>query len=441
MFLTLFLKECRQMTKCLTYYIIIICMILFYSTQLGNSEVVTEPQPGQESYGWTVSNDKAVIMEKTVEVFAREYHFNKYATYPFGFYKKVTLGNRKQANMGEILSKVTGWEKEKLDEFLKNDYFKANASGASGQTSVTVPSDAGVDQTELVIQEVTENGQASEINALPVKADLTYEQFTELMSEADKLLGGGSSYAKDSLQSNAYVHKTYEQALKDYQDIINKDHLTGAYARLFSDYMGIVLAILPVFITVTRVLRDRRAKANEIIFSRKASSLHIILPRYLAMLAMLLLPVIIIAAFLMLQCTVSASGSGIAIDYLAFPEYILGWLLPTLMVTVSAGMLITVLTDTAIAIIFQGLWWFISLMGCRNLIGGYGWNLVPRHNSLGYYQNFRDNFNILAANRIAYAATAIVLILAAAAVYDLKRKGRIDIRGKIFSNRKNKLRA
>ncbi len=457
MFLTLYLKECKQVLKGLTYYFIIICMALFYFSQLGNTEVVTKPQPGLPSYGWTVSDDKAVIMEKTLEVFAREYAFNKYYTYPYGFCKKVTLGNRKKAKMGEILLEVTGLEKEKLDSYLREHYYKGFDSSTSSDTSITISKDAAKDGTGLTIEQDSGNNstsisveEASEqeqeapadyatnttAEALTVKQGMTYENFTEFMSKADKLLGGGSNYHKDSLQNNAYVQRTYEQALADYKDIIEKDRLTGAYARLFCDYIGIVLAILPIFIAVTRFQRDRRAKANEIIFTRKASSLQIVLSRYFAMLTMLLLPVFLISLSMLIECIVTGSRTGVTIDYLAFPKYILGWLLPTMMVTTSVGVFFTELTDTAIAIIFQGLWWFISLMGNKNLTGGYGWNLVPRHNSLGEYQTYSDNFNTLVTNRITYTIISIVLIIAAVGIYDLKRKGRLNIRGKIFTNRK-----
>lgn len=239
--------------------------------------------------------------------------------------------------------------------------------------------------------------------------------------------------------SNAAVPMTYEVALEEYNDVLEKDHLSAAYARLFCDYMGIMLAILPVFIAVTRGLRDRRARAGEVIYSRSASSFHIITTRYLAMIIMILLPVILISFIPALECLYYGTSIGIAIDHFAFIKYILGWLLPSIMIATSVGVFLTELTDTAIAIVVQGLWWFISLfMGLMNMMGGYGRNLMPRHNTVGNYSIFKENIEILIANRITYASVAVLLIIASVIVYDLKRWGKLNIHGTIFSNRNSK---
>ncbi len=440
MFLTLFLKECKQMLKCLTYYLIVICMVFFYTTQLGETGIISEPKPGMGDYGWTKSSDERVIMDETIKVFAREYAFNKYSTYPIGFYKEVTLNKAKQSQMGDILAEVTGWEKAELNSYLYKYYKEVMIDGdLMDKNSLTITSedlDAPNSASFQTIQE-SDNYYAEEF-LLSAVAEMTYEDFAKTMKRADKILGGGSSYAQDSLSSNAYVPKTYEQAVEEYNDILKQDHLSGAYARLFSDYMGITLAILPIFIAVTRGLRDRRARANEIIYSRSISSVKIIVSRYLAMLIMLLLPVFLLASSLAMESILAGSRIGIAVDYFAFPKYIGGWLLPTIMITVAVGMFLTELTDTAIAILIQGLWWFISLLSNSSLTGGHGWNLIPRHNALGQYQIFKEKFHILVANRLAYGMGAVLLILITVFVYEMKRKGRLNLRGKIFTNRKNK---
>lgn len=53
------------------------------------------------------------------------------------------------------------------------------------------------------------------------------------------------------------------------------------------------------------------------------------------------------------------------------------------MAVISVGILCTELTETALAVLIQTAWWFISLMtGGTSMYGGnYGWNLIPRHNT------------------------------------------------------------
>ena len=104
------------------------------------------------------------------------------------------------------------------------------------------------------------------------------------------------------------------------------------------------------------------------------------------------------------------------------------------------GMFITELTDTAAAVLVQGAWWFMAVFSSiSDLSGGnYGWNLVPRHNSALKWQEYQDGFTALLANRLLYTVLALVFVVLTALVYTQKRKGRLQIRGKIFANRKSK---
>ena len=107
---------------------------------------------------------------------------------------------------------------------------------------------------------------------LKPKGGLTYETFLKEMKEVCKILGPGSDFTAEAIKNSAVVEMTYEDALEEYHNLLEKDGLTGGYARLFCDYMGIILAILPVFVAVTREIRDKRAQMKELIYTRKASS-------------------------------------------------------------------------------------------------------------------------------------------------------------------------
>jgi ABC-type transport system involved in multi-copper enzyme maturation permease subunit len=407
MFATLFLKECKHMLKCSTYSVVIICMALFFFSQWGELKIVDKPEPNQEYYGVKFSEDEKVVMQQAASSLALEYVQNNYIAYPVGFYKTVKLNESKQSKMGNVVTEVTGLTEEELIETV--DIY------LSGVTAYADPLSISVAQ------------------------ELTYERFEELMKQADKLIGGGSTYSETFLLTKAMIEMTYEDALEEYYDVIDKEQLSGAYARLFSDYLGLVLAILPVFIAVTRGLRDRRARASEIIYSRRVSSFTIVISRYLAMLLMMLIPVMLLSLVPAIECLYYGMSQGISIDYFAYVKYIFGWLLPTIMISLSVGVFLTELMDSAIAIVVQGFWWFISLfLGVTKMMGGYGWNLMPRHNTLGNYETFQENFDILVANRITYAFAAILLALATIFVYEMRRKGKLRIHGTIFSNRKSK---
>ena len=310
------------------------------------------------------------------------------------------------------MKEATGLDKEEIEE--KIDEFYENSGGIITSGPVLEPLES-----------------------------LSYGRFEEIMQEVDDMLGGGSSYALDSLGDNGSEPKTYEDAMKEYEELVQKDGYTGGYARLFSDYMVIILGILPVFLAVTRELRDRRANMQELIYVRRSSSMTIIASRYLAMVVMILIPVFALSIQPLAGCITYAKTAGISVDYLAFAKYIAGWLLPTVMVVTALGMLLTELTDTALAVLVQGAWWFVSIfMGAKTMDGGrYGWNLIPRHNTILNYSGYQEGFSQLLSNRILYASLAVIAVSATAWIYSQKRKGRMNIRGKISANRKNQSNA
>lgn len=412
MFFKLFMKECSQTAKSLTYWLLVIIMVLFFASQMGQMDMEKAPEKGLEDYGVKPSKDKNIIMSATLGMLAGEYAEGRYTTYPIGFVKSVTLGKEEEAKVGEILKEATGLDKEEIEE--KIDEFYENSGGIITSRPVLEPLES-----------------------------LSYGRFEEIMQEVDDMLGGGSSYALDSLGDNGSEPKTYEDAVKEYEELVQKDGYTGGYARLFSDSMVIILGILPVFLAVTRELRDRRANMQELIYVRRSSSMTIIASRYLSMVVMILIPVFALSIQPLASCVTYAKTAGISVDYLAFAKYIAGWLLPTVMVVTALGMLLTELTDTALAVLVQGAWWFVSIfMGAKTMDGGrYGWNLIPRHNTILNYSGYQEGFSQLLTNRILYASLAVIAVSVTAWIYSQKRKGRMNIRGKISANRKSQSNA
>lgn len=416
----LFLKECKQTAKSLIYWLIVLVLIFDFSSQLGDMEIREKPKPGQESYGNKKSHDPELIMESTLGQLTEEYWRESYTTYPIGFYKNVTLNEKDDRQIGEILSEAAGIRSRDEAGQMVEEWYAVQQNGED------MLNEGGPVYREPLKVEPAEG--------------LDYDRFNRLMEEADQILGGGSAYGKESRENSAVIPMTYEEALEEYDALIEKDRLTGGYARLFSDYMVIFLGILPVFLSVTRGLRDKRAMMQELIYTRKSRSFTIVASRYLAMVAMLTIPVLVLSLIPLSKCMSYAQTAGISVDMLAFVKYVFGWLVPTIMTVTAVGMFLTELTDTAVAVLVQGAWWFMAVFGGIGSIGGgsYGWNLAPRHNTAVNWQGFHDGFAQLAANRILYAASGVILLILTALVYTQKRKGRFQIHGKILANRKNK---
>ena len=172
-----------------------------------------------------------------------EFCENNYTTYPIGFVKHVRLSEDDQGKVAAILSEITGEQKDAI-------------LGKSGSEKLNPAVRDGMD----------------------------YSRFKERMALVDDLLGGGSNYASDALVGYGTVPLTYEEAKERYELAISSDRVTGGYARLFSDYAGVmVLSILPVFLAVILCMKDRRAKMEALIYTKKISAAKLTLIRFLAL--------------------------------------------------------------------------------------------------------------------------------------------------------------
>ena len=408
MIMTLFKKECAQILKSLIFWLYVACLVLFFNSQLGNLNILTPPQEGQENYynyGFKTDITEQDVMETGVGTLAYAYYYDHYVTYPVGYAKNVRISEAEKQEIADIIYDLTGVKADEIEDNIAS-YFQEN----------------DIQTTQYKV---------------PLKDGITYEQFLKDMEHVADILGPGSDYTEDRLWSNVMIPVDYEGAVENYQALTEHDGLTGGYARLFCDYMGIILGLLPVFVTATRMLRDKRAQMQELIYSRGALSAGVMGTRYAALVFMHMVPVLILSLLPTVSC-ITAGIEGVQLDYLAWLKYDLGWLLPMVMIVTAVGMLCTELTETALAVLVQAVWWFMSVMtGASAMNGGrYGWNLIPRHNTELNYAGFAEGFRQLAMNRILYAVLAFVLLALTIFIYEKKRKGHLRRRGKIFGNHK-----
>ena len=441
---SLFFTECKVIFKSIIYLVFICAIILFYSSQFGGAvendineyyaneeqypgslqnNPLIKPLEGADGYGQKYVEIPEQIMLKAVSSIATDWNQNDYVIYPFGFGRHIELNAKKRAETAKIITDITGMEiedvldavLEKRMEYLESDNI-ANFSTADIDYSGAVP---------III---------------------TYDEYKDKMKQLDKILGG--PYGETNFQIHSFVPMTYEEALSEYNAFVSEDKITGAYARLFCDYMGIVAALLSVFVPVAFLMRDKRAKANELIYSRGISSAKFILARYAALIFMMILPFLLLSIIPSAQLINFAFGNNMDVDIFAFAKYVAVWILPTLMTTAAAAMVCTAVTDTPIAIAVQFLWSFISLTvggfaaynsGTGNLVH-YGMNLIIRHNTVGSLEFYKDNFAQLVINRTFYTVLSVALVVLTIFIYEKKRRGEADVRGslrKIFRNRES----
>lgn len=417
----LFIKECKHILKSMIYLVFIGVILLFYISQLGDfvgrdikeaqsnnttqnnmSNPFIKPVEGQENYGETVSEVPNIIMPNAIVNLIMEYENNRYTTYPL-FYKEVKLNSEEQQKVREAIYEITGLTPDEILEKMSKDQESRYSQG----------------------QEVV--GNRNNEGVIPVI--VSYDVFKEKMKEIDILLGGDSSYAEIKLKNFGSAPISYEDRLQSYETFINVEKITRPYARLFCDYMGITIGLFSVFVTVSYLMRDRKSKMNELIFSREITSTKFIIIRYLALVVMMIIPFILLSFIPLSQLIGYGIANSLAIDDLGFIKMIVALLLPTLMISTAIGFFLTVLTDTPIAIGVQFIWAFMGLNASVGRISGgdYGLDLIIRHNSINSYELMMGSLDALIVNRIFYSVLALVMMGATIFIYEQKRKGRVNV--------------
>lgn len=397
----LFGRELKKILWSMVYLLYVAVTVLDLASQdvldFGDDRI-NVPLPAG-NYGMKNEEIPELIMPAALRELYGEFAENNYRTYPIGFIKHVKLDEKDRGRIAEILSEITGAD---TSEFLVRT---AEESGA-------------------------EEDMFLEGQSLAVREDLSYTEFKALMQEVDDILGGGSSYAAESLIGFGIVPISYEEAVGRYELVRDYDRITGGYARLFSDYAGtIALSILPVFLAVMLCRKDKTAGMSELLYTRQTSGVKIIFARFGALITAEMLPIFLLSY--VSNMSVWLRYPGMALDRLAPLKYDCGWLLPTAMIVTAVGMFLTELTDTPIAVAVCGLWWLVDVnRGISSVQASYALlRLAPRHNSgaASYFRtaDFADNLGRLIANRLLFAASSVVIVFLTVLVYETKRKGKI----------------
>ncbi len=414
----LFLKECKKIIFSLVFVIYCVVLFGFYFTQFANDckKPLEKPIEGQTDYGTIEKEVPEIMMPAAIEGLVGEYLSGEFSAYPYGFYKCVKLKEKDRKKLAEIITELSGITKETLEKF--DDY---EPSG------YVMGEDGGLAYTD---------GNIPEINIPPT---LTYDDFRELMRKADKIIGGGSKYSDENIIGNfSRIPKTYEDALEEWERFYNDDKITGAYARLFCDYLGIIVSTLPVFLAVFLSERDKSSGMRQLVYSRKITSARLIFTRYFSLVFTMIIPVFITA--LLAFANVKKIYPDNELDKFAILKTAVYWLIPNIMASTAAGMLVTEISSGLIAIFVQGAWWFASIFASSELTGSIrNFTFVMRHNSLLGYDIFQNEWHTIVFNRLFFTVISLLAVLLTAVIFEMKRRGVFNV--KLFKDRSRKSKA
>ncbi len=373
----LFWKECKKTICSLMFVLYAAAVIFMYISQFAPelNAPLTKPQPG-ETYDSVKKEVPEVLMPAATESLIREYLAGIYTAYPFLFYKAVKLKESDSMKIAEIIEELTGITGQELNDF-----------------------------TEYQISE-----------------NVSYERFKELMKQADEIIGGGSKYSEQYLIANfSLIPMSYEDALEEYETVTDEKNIAESYSRLYCDYMGIALSIIPVFVCGGLWQMDKKSRMEQLVYSRRISSAKLMLIRYLAMVICMLIPVLLTFIHAMIGVYGLYPEKDIYFGKAAGLALI--WLLPEIMIVSGIGALISELFSPFLAVFVQGIWWYAAL-GKNELTGSITkYTLIIRHNTLGQPVLFESQFNNFIENRIGYMLLSLLSAGLLIFVYDKVRRG------------------
>ena len=399
----LFISECKKILRSLTFIIYSILVVLMFWTQYWDALDVPINETTCMSFEETkVSGEPERIMPAALDSLTGCYLSNSYICYPYGFFKAVHLNSAKSKKIQKYISELSG---------LNGDEIEALKEG----TDKYYTSYGTTDYEEYNIQFV------------PLKEDVTYERFVEIMGDVNDILGGGSDYKPEALAYNfSQVEMTEEEIKEQYNDFMEKDHISVAYGRLFSDYLGIDLAFVPVFVAAALITADRRGKMKELVYSRKVSSFKLVFTRFAALFTTIMIPVFLCAALSTAKIMYMYSGSDPSFTGLFAVSG--AWLIPNIAMTTALGMLISEIFSAGMAIFVQFVIWFSGLMMSSAALYGYigKFTFICRHNRLMYRSDFMANYDNFVFNRIFYTILSLVMVLLTVLVYEMKRGGKFN---------------
>lgn len=404
----MFKMEIKKVIRSLTFILFAVVMIGTYITQMMPElhDAVSKPEPGQDYYGSFTVESADILMPAATESLLAEYLAGYYQAYPVMFYKEVHLKEDDEKRMADILQKLTGLTKAELDQFT--DYTPGG-----------------------YVQSVDENGEPIVEYHEPVfpeyvfNKNISYEEFKELMEQADNIIGGGSKYASEKLISNfSNVPMTYEDALAEYEAITSENHVGESYTRLFCDYMGIFVAVISIFVAAFYWNMDHSAKVQEIVYSRKIGTVKLVLVRIGALMVSML-PVIMIP-YIHMMIKVNSLYSDISIQWGMAILQMLLWMIPEILFVTVLSALITETISPYLSVFIQCAWWYTSLQ-MNDLVGDISkWDLIVRHNTLGDIVVWNNKWINFVWNRMIYFVLSIVITVILIAVYNLKRRGKMN---------------
>lgn len=308
-------------------------------------------------------------------------------------------------------------------EFQPDEWeYVENPSGSAEENKESVPKTAG-DSKES--QQSSNSLKKKDSGDFSIR--VSFQRFMEIMDEISGMIGKNSYFSR-ALIDLYYGDNDMEDSpvtLKQHEEFYNGDQITGAFARYYCDSIALAVLVLPVFVIAAMMTGDRRNKVMEPIYTKPVCGFKLILIRYLAAVGMMLVPVLLLPLRSFIILARYADSTGAAIDLFAFPKYIFGWILPTLLFAAALSLFVNVLAGSSVSVLAMGIFWIFFKPSVGKLAGGNYelWDIAIRHNTLKGFGRMMQHFDLFIMNRILITGISFLVVLLSVWIYEVKRRG------------------
>lgn len=417
------------------------------------------------------------MMQGLTKKLLYSYKDNSYEYYPFDYIKVKVLSDSEQTTVLGYLKEITGMSQKELltaaeqtaetnekiseqpEKFEMQE--KKEDSKRSGGTEETSDSSGSIvsgegqyiarpgagkmneagqyefrpDEWEYVEDPSDSDGEKSkQSSASPenegsgeISIEVSFQRFMEIMDEISGMIGRNSYFSRPLIDLY-YGDNDMEDSpvtLKQHEEFYDGDQITGAFARYYCDSISLAVLVLPVFVIAAMMARDRRNKVMESVYTKPVSGFRIIFIRYLAAVWMMLVPVLLLPIRSFILLARYADFTGAAIDWCAFPKYIFGWILPTLLFAAALSLFLNVLAGSSVSVLAMGIFWIFFKPSVGKLPGGNYelCDIAIRHNTLKGFGKMMQHLDLLVVNRMWITGISFLLVLFSVWIYEVKRRG------------------
>ncbi len=469
----LFILECKKIVTGIIYWLFVAALAVVFWLNYGNvdgeqirdvsspSSLFYQAQDGQypEGQDYLSGKDRQnQMMQGLTKKLLHSYKNNSYEYYPFGYFKTKVFSDSEQKTVLGYLQEITGLDQTELlkdtgeiNETVPEQAEEAEMSEETSDLDKSGGSEEDSDSSGIGVsgkgKYVAEpgTGRMNEAGQYKFRPDeweyvenssdsagefsirVSFQRFMEIMDEMSGMIGNNSYFSR-ALIDLYYGDNDMEDSpitLKQHEEFYNRDQITGAFARYYCDSIALAVLVLPVFVIAAMMAGDRRNKVMESVYTKPISGFQLILIRYLAAVGMMLMPVLLLPVRSFIILARYADSTGTAIDLFAFPKYIFGWILPTLLFVAALSLFLNVLAGCSISVLAMGTFWIFFRSSVGKLAGGNYelCDIAIRHNTLKGFGRMMQHLDLLVMNRILITGISFLVVLFSVWIYELKRRG------------------